>query len=66
MFKFIRRKIVEGIIKDILDKLPEYKEYALFVFNEHKEELFEKVKNAIEKVVKDFIAKKLNNNEKAK
>lgn len=59
MFKLLRKKILEGIIKDVLEKLPEYKEYAILLFAEHKDEILEKVKHAIEKAIKDFISKKI-------
>lgn len=51
MFRFIRRKIIEGIIKDVIKELPKYKINALNYFNEHKQELIEKVVEFIQKEV---------------
>ena len=59
MFKFIKRKIIEGIIKDFIEDLPKYKEQALGVLEAHKDELLCAVKNAIQKAVREFIEKKL-------
>lgn len=59
MFKFIRRKIIEGIIKDIVKELPKFKENAKLIIAEHKDEILEKVKVAIQKAVKEFIKEKL-------
>jgi len=43
MFRFIRKKIVENIIKDIIKDLPKYKVNALNYFNEHKQEIVQKL-----------------------
>lgn len=59
MFKFIRKKLLEGIVKDIIGKIPEIKDYAHLFFEQHKDEILEKVKDAIKKVIKDFVVKKL-------
>ena len=41
MFKFIRRKILEGLIKDFIKEIPQYKEAALKLLSEHKDEIIE-------------------------
>ncbi len=59
MFKFIRKKLLEGIIKDIAAKIPEIKDYARLFIELHKDEIIKKVKDAIIKEVKAFVASKL-------
>lgn len=51
MFRFIRKKIVENIIKDIIKDLPKYKVNALNYFKEHKEEIIEKLVNFVQEEV---------------
>lgn len=60
MFKFIRKKLLEGIIKDLASKIPEIKDNAKIFIELHKDEIIEKVKEAIVKAIKNFIASKLN------
>lgn len=62
MFRFIRKKILSGIVKDIIKSMPEYKEYALLYYEEHKEEILGKIKDAIIGIVKSYIAEFLNDN----
>ncbi len=57
MIKWIRKKILEGIIKDILNQLPELKEKGLILFKEKKELIIEKSKEAIKKTLMEFIEK---------
>lgn len=59
MLKFIRRKIIEGIIKDIVKDMPKFKEMAILLVEEHKDEILEKIKKAIKKVITNFIKTKL-------
>lgn len=51
MFKLIRKKLIEGFIKDIIKGLPKYKKNALIYFQAHKEEIIEKVVDFIKKEV---------------
>lgn len=60
MFGWIKKKILKSIIKDITKQLPKYKEMALIYVEQHKDELIEKVKKAIEDIVKNELAKVLN------
>jgi len=58
MFKFIRRKILEGLIKDFIKEIPQYKEAALKLLSEHKDEIIEKIKDAILAEIKKLIQEK--------
>lgn len=60
MFGWIKKRILKSIIKDIVKEIPKYKEHALLYIEQHKDELLEKVKEAIINVVKAEIAKGLN------
>ena len=55
MFKFIRKKILEGIIKDFINDLPKYKTTARLLFLEKKDEILEKVEKAILATIKKYI-----------
>ena len=59
LFKFFRKKIVEGIIKDFIAGLPKYQDFLLQIYNDHKEEILKKVENAIQEVVREYLEKKL-------
>ena len=58
MFKWIKKKILKSIIKDVTKELPIYKRKAVQMIEDNKDEIFEKVKQAIKKAVMDFIKSK--------
>lgn len=60
MFGWIKKRILKSIIKDITKQLPKYKEMALIYVEQHKDEIIEKVKKAIEDIIKNELAKVLN------
>lgn len=60
MLGWIKKRILKSIIKDITKNLPRYKEIALIYVEEHKDEIIEKVKKAIEDIIKNELAKVLN------
>lgn len=60
MFGWIKKKILKSIIKDITKQLPKYKEMALIYVEQNKDEIIDKVKKAIEDIVKNELAKVLN------
>lgn len=57
MIKWIRKKILEGFVKDILKELPELKEKALILFEEKKDLFIEKAKEAIKEKLLDLVEK---------
>lgn len=52
LIKFIQKKVVEGITKEAINKLPELKEMALLYVKEHADEILEEVKKKIVELVK--------------
>jgi vacuolar-type H+-ATPase subunit H len=60
LIKFLKKKLLKSIVNDIVKELPEIKEQAVTLAKEHSDEIIEKVKEAIVKAVKDFIASKVN------
>lgn len=60
MFGWIKKRILKSIIKDITKQLPKYKNMALVYIEEHKDEIIDKVKKAIEDIIKNELAKVLN------
>lgn len=59
MIKFFRKKLLEGMIKDIMIKMPEYKDFAILLFEEHKSEIYRKVKEAIKTAIKNCLSEHL-------
>lgn len=57
MIKWIRKKILEGFVKDILKELPELKEKALILFEEKKDLFIEKAKEAIKEKFLELVKK---------
>ncbi len=53
MFKFIRKKLLEGIIKDIAKEIPTIKDKALKLFEEKKDEVLKLVEEKIKKLLKN-------------
>ena len=59
MFKWIRKRLLKGMIEDIIAQLPEpelLKERMLEIFEEHKDEILNKIKE----LIKDFVMKFIN------
>lgn len=57
MIKWIKKRILKSIIKDLTKELPKYKEIAELYVDQHKDEVLEKVRNAIIEVIKNEVAK---------
>ena len=59
MFKWFTNKIIDNYIKTKIKEIKEIdvKEKLMEYFNEHKEEIIEKAKEAINKLVKNLVAK---------
>jgi hypothetical protein len=57
MLKWMRKKILEGIVKNILLELPELKEKALILFEEKKDLFIEKAKEAIKEKLLELVKK---------
>ena len=60
MFGWIKKRILKSIIKDVTKQLPKYKEMALVYVEQNKDEIIDKVKNAIKDIVQNELAKVLN------
>lgn len=59
MFKWIKKKITENIVKEVLKDLPNIKEQAIQYFLAHKEEVLKAVWGLICSVVASFFEKKV-------
>lgn len=59
MIKWLTNKIIDNYIKSKIKEIKEIdvKAKLLEYFNEHKEEIIEKAKDAIDKLVKNLVAK---------
>ena len=60
MFNWIKKKILKSIIKDIAKEIPEIKEKAHKLIEEHKYEILKKAKDALFKVIVDVYNSKIN------
>lgn len=60
MLKFIRKKFLEGIIKDFIKELPKYKVSARLLLLEKKDELIEKIERAILETIKKYFDQHLD------
>ena len=52
IIKFIQKKVVEGITKEAISRLPELKEMALLYVKEHWDEILAEVKKGIVELIK--------------
>lgn len=60
MFKWLRKKMLKGFIQDIITELPEpdlLKERLFEIFEEHKDEIFAKIKELVINFLKDKLNK---------
>lgn len=64
MFGFLEKWALKRLLKRVVDTMPQAKEKVSEVWEEHKDEIVEKVKKAIKtavvKVINDALAKKGN------
>lgn len=60
MINWLKKKLLKSIIKDITKKLPKYKQEALLFIEQHKDEVIDKVTEAIKKIVEAELAKHFN------
>ncbi len=60
MFKWLKKKVVENIIKEVLSQLPQIKEQAIEYFLAHTEEVLSAIWGLICSVVASFFEKKVN------
>lgn len=60
MLKWIKKKLLKWLIKDIKNEIPELKVTILEEFEEHKDELLDKCKEVIKETIKNFVASKIN------
>lgn len=51
MFKWIKKKILEKIVKDIISEVPTLKEKAKKLWENNKDEILEKIKTAIKEAI---------------
>ena len=57
MFKWIKKKILENIIKEAIEELPKLKVTARKLWSENKDEIMGKVKEAIKKEIFELAKK---------
>lgn len=57
MFKWIRSKLLEGIVKDVIEELPKLKVSARKLLEEKKDEVLEKIGEAIKEKLLDLVEK---------
>lgn len=60
MFGWIKKRILKSIIDDAIKQLPKYKDIAVLYIEQHKDEILDKVKEAIKNVIEAEIAKAFN------
>ena len=63
LIKWLKKKILKSIIKDITKELPKYKEMAIIFVEQNADALIEKIKEAIKKLIEAEFAKVLNKGE---
>ena len=57
MFKWVKKKILENIIKEAIEELPKLKVTARKLWDENKDEILGKVKEAIKKEIFELAIK---------
>lgn len=60
MLKWVKKKILKSIIKDIKKEIPEIKNTALDYLEDNKDELLDFVKEKLKQAIKDFVDSKVN------
>ena len=60
LFKAVKKAILKRLIRESIEKMPEIKKQALNLFEAHKDELIEQVKNHIKTAIQNFIVKKMS------
>lgn len=60
MFEWLKKKILKAAIKNVIKKLPLYKNELSELVKNNIDEVLEKVEVAIKEVLLNFVAKKVN------
>ena len=64
MIKWIKKKVLKAVIKDIVKELPNWKKEVLKVMEMHADEFLDKIKDEIKKAAKEFFVSKITNHSK--
>ena len=64
MIKWIKKKVLKAVIKDIVKELPNWKKEVLKVMEMHADEFLDKIKDEIKKSAKEFFVSKITNHSK--
>ena len=64
MIKWIKKKVLKAVIKDIVKEIPNWKKEVLKVMEMHTDEFLDKVKDEIKKSAKEFFVSKITNHSK--
>jgi hypothetical protein len=64
MIKWIKKKVLKAVIKDIVKDLPNWKKEVLKVVEMNADEFLEKVEDDIKKSAKEFFVSKITNHSK--
>ena len=64
MIKWIKKKVLKAVIKDIVKEIPNWKKEVLKVMEIHADEFLDKVKDEIKKSAKEFFVSKITNHSK--
>jgi len=64
MFNWLKKRVLKSIVKDIVKKLPIYKDKALDFVEEHIDEILQKIKDAIINIIETEFKKHLDSKEK--
>lgn len=62
MIKWLKNRILKSIIKDLVKEMPVYKAKALALIEEHKDEIIQRIKDEVKKVIREFLASKSDSN----
>ena len=63
MFKFIRKKLLQGMINDFINDMPKYRMSARLLMLEKKDELIEKIENVVFSTIKKYFKSYLGDTE---
>lgn len=60
MFKFLRKKLLEGLINDFINEMPKWRVSARILFREKKDEILKKAKDSLYETLKRIFEQELS------
>lgn len=60
LLKMVKKAILKRLIREAIEEMPEIKKQALNLYEAHKDEVIQQVKNHVKIAIQNFVVKKID------